>query len=206
MANWWEKKVVPHIIRLACGCQMFDPLREPVVGRADGRVLELGVGAGANLRWYDRTRVSGITAIEPSAELREMAKAAALELGLGLNVLDAGAEALPFADASFDTVVCTYTLCTVGDEVQSLREARRVLRPGGQLLFCEHGLAPDAGVARWQRRIEPLWTPVFGGCHLSRPVRGSIERFFRVDQWQGAYAEKSPRVFGWMESGCATAV
>lgn len=205
MANWWERRVVPQLIRLGCGCQKLDALRAPVVGQAAGRILELGIGAGANLKWYNRSDVAQLVAIEPSAELRAMAAGAAAKLGLDVVLHDAAAEALPFADGSFDAVVCTYTLCTVSDPAQALREARRVLRDGGRLLFCEHGLAPDAGVARWQRRLEPVWVPVMGGCHLSRPVRGAIEGVFRIDDWQGGYQPDAPRIAGWMESGRAIA-
>jgi ubiquinone/menaquinone biosynthesis C-methylase UbiE len=206
MANWWERKIVPHIIRCGCGCQQLAELRAPVVGQAAGRVLELGIGAGANLRHYDAARVGSITGIEPSPELRAMARAAHRPENPSLEVIDAAAEALPFADASFDTVVCTFTLCTVADNHQALSEARRVLRPGGRLLFCEHGLAPDAGVQRWQRRLDPLWAKVFGGCHIIRPVRAAIEQAFRIEAWRGGYQPGGPKVAGWMESGSALAV
>src|SRR6185369_15630259 len=141
MSGWWDRKVVPDIFRLGCGCQKLAELRQPIVSQASGEVLELGIGAGANLRWYDTARVESLTRIEPSPELRAMATAARRPENPELEVIDAGAEALPFADASFDSVVCTFTLCTVHDHHQAVREARRVLRPGGRLLFCEHGLA-----------------------------------------------------------------
>jgi ubiquinone/menaquinone biosynthesis C-methylase UbiE len=206
MANWWDRKVVPHIIRLGCGCQKLGVLRAPVVQQAEGRVLELGIGAGANLRYYDAARVSSLTGIEPSPELREMARKARRPENPQLELIDAPAEALPFADASFDTIVCTFTLCTVHDHHQAVREARRVLRPGGKLLFCEHGLSPEPGMQRWQQRIDPLWSPVFGGCHLSRPVRATIEEAFRIEQWQGGYQEDAAmKIAGWMESGVAVA-
>jgi ubiquinone/menaquinone biosynthesis C-methylase UbiE len=206
MSGWWDRKVVPHIIRLGCGCQKLAELRQPIVSQASGKVLELGIGAGANLRWYDTARVESLTGIEPSPELRAMATAARRPENPALEVIDAGAEALPFADASFDSVVCTFTLCTVHDHHQAVREARRVLRPGGRLLFCEHGLARDAGVQRWQRRIDPLWAPVFGGCHITRAVRETIEQVFKIEQWQGGFQPGSLKLAGWMESGVATAI
>lgn len=205
MANWWERKVVPQIIRLGCGCQALAELRAPVVGQAQGRVLELGMGGGANLAHYDAAKVSALTGIEPSSELREMARKARRPGHPELDLIDAPAEALPFGDASFDTVVCTFTLCTVTDNAQALREARRVLRPGGRLLFCEHGLAPEPAVQRWQRRVDPLWARLFGGCHLARPIRATIEREFRIEQWQGGFQKGTPRIAGWMESGTAVA-
>jgi len=203
MGGWWDRRIVPHIVRLGCGCQKLAELRAPVVGQAQGRVLELGMGAGANLGHYDPRRVASVTGVEPSPELRAMARAANLPGNPPLELIDARGEALPFDDASFDTIVCTFTLCTVGDEAETLREARRVLRPGGKLLFCEHGLAPDAGVQTWQRRLDPAWGKVFGGCHLSRPVRESIAQVFRIEQWQGGYQPGTPRIAGWMETGAA---
>lgn len=206
MANWWERTVVPQLIRLGCGCQKLAPLREPVIAGAGGRVLELGLGAGANLPFYDTTRVAEVTGIEPSAELRAIARAAWRAGQPELNLIDAPAEALPFGDASFDTVVCTFTLCTVRDNDQAVREARRVLRPGGRLLFCEHGLSPDAGVQRWQGRIDPVWSALCGGCHITRPVRATIERAFRLETWRGGYVDSMGlKISAWVESGVAVA-
>ncbi len=201
MASWYERRVLPGVIRLACGSSLVADYRRKTIPRAHGDVLELGIGAGANLLHYDPAHVTHLVGIEPSAELRAMAAAAPRAEGLRLDLVDSTAETLPFAARSFDSVVCTFTLCSVMDVDAVLAEARRVLRPGGALLFAEHGRAPDAGVARWQRRLEPLWTPLAGGCHLSRPVRGAIERHFAIAQWAGGYAPRSPRVLGWMEWG-----
>lgn len=205
MANWYERNVLPHIIRLGCGCQMIDEMRRPLVAQARGRVLELGMGAGANMPWILPAQVSELVGIEPSAELREMALATPAARALKPEILAASAEELPFPEASFDTVLCTFTLCSVHDPARALAEARRVLRPGGLFLFCEHGRAPDANVARWQQRIDPLWSPITGGCHLSRPVRGAIEQVFSVAAWEGSYQAKAPRFMGWTESGRAVA-
>jgi ubiquinone/menaquinone biosynthesis C-methylase UbiE len=206
MANWYARHVVPHLIRLGCGCQMIAEMRKPIVTQAKGRVLELGMGAGANMPWILQDQVSELVGIEPSDELREMALASPAARQLKPTILAAAAEELPFADASFDTVLCTFTLCTVSDPARALAEARRVLRPGGMFLFCEHGRAPDANVARWQERIDPIWSPITGGCHLSRPVRSAIENIFSVSDWEGGYQPKGPRMMGWMESGKAVAV
>jgi ubiquinone/menaquinone biosynthesis C-methylase UbiE len=205
MASWYERKVVPHIIRIGCGCAVMDEFREQVVPLASGRVLELGMGAGANLAFYDPLAVEDLVGVEPSPELRAMAGRATRPSGLSVEIVASEGEALPFDGASFDTVLCTFTLCSVRDPAAVLAEMRRVLRPGGQFLFCEHGLAPDPDVQKWQRRIEPVWKPIFGGCHLARPVRGSIEGPFAIDQWEGHYQEKGPRFAGWMEWGRALA-
>jgi ubiquinone/menaquinone biosynthesis C-methylase UbiE len=205
MANWYERYIVPHMVRIGCGCQMLAEMRQPIVSQARGRVLELGMGAGANMPWIQPDRVSELVGIEPSAELRAMALAAPIAQQLKPTILPAAAEELPFEDASFDTVLCTFTLCSVADPVRALAEARRVLRAGGLFLFCEHGRAPDAGVVRWQERIDPIWHKLAGGCHLSRPVRGAIEKVFSVAEWQGGYQPKGPRFMGWIEAGTAEA-
>ncbi len=201
MANWYERHIVPHIIRLGCGCQRLAEFRRPVVAQARGRVLELGIGAGANMPLLPAGQIDELIGIEPSAELCEMARSAARAHAFESSIIEAPAEQLPFDDASFDTVLCTFTLCTVNDPARVLAEARRVLCSDGRFLFCEHGRAPDAGVARWQARLDPFWRPLAGGCHLSRPVRGTIEKVFSIDQWEGGYMPGGPRIVGWMESG-----
>jgi len=119
-------------------------------------------------------------------------------------VEDGVAEALPFEDHAFDSVVCTFTLCSVHSPLVALHEARRVLKPGGRLFFCEHGLAPDAGVARWQGRIEPIWKRLAGGCHLTRPVISTItEGGFAVEHSGSMYLPSTPRIAGWSEWGVA---
>ncbi len=205
MASWYERHIVPHIIRLGCGCQMLAEQRKPIIVQARGRVLELGVGAGANLPFYDPDNLSELVGIEPSDELRAMAAATPAAGRLGARLVNAVGEDLPFEDASFDTVVCTFTLCTVTDARRTLAEARRVLRPGGAFLFCEHGRADDPGVVKWQQRIEPAWKRVFGGCHLTRPVSGAIAQHFTIETCERGYQEKTPRIAGWVERGRAVA-
>lgn len=206
MTSWYERKVLPQIIRLACGCPSLIEDRRSIVSQARGRVLELGLGAGANLPFYDVGAVSEVVGVEPSAELRDIANAAPRAEGLKLDLRDGAAESLPFDAASFDVVVCTFTLCTVKDADMALLEARRVLRPGGAFLFCEHGAAPDPAVARWQRRLEPTWKRLFGGCHLTRDVSAGVGRRFQIETISKGYQPKGPKFAGWMERGRALAV
>jgi ubiquinone/menaquinone biosynthesis C-methylase UbiE len=205
MTSFYDRHVMPRLIGCACAARPIMRQRAKVVPFAEGRVLELGIGGGLNLAFYDPAKVSAVVGVDPSAELRARAMAAPRPQGLSVEVLGGAAEALPFDDAGFDCVVCTFTLCSVRSPAAVLAEARRVLRPGGRLLFCEHGLAPDAGVARWQRRIEPLWKAIAGGCHLTRPISGAIAAAgFRLDQLQSMYLPKTPRFAGWNEWGAAS--
>jgi SAM-dependent methyltransferase len=204
MPSFYERHILPHLINCACGCPAIRALRCEVVPQAEGRVLELGVGSGLNLAHYDPGKVASVTGIDPSEALRRKAAAAPRPGGLTVEVLEGEAEALPFEAASFDTVLTTFTLCSVRSTEQTLAEARRVLKPGGRLLFAEHGLSPDADVQRWQRRLEPLWVRIAGGCHLTRPVAAGIAAAgFVIEQVQAQYMPKGPRPLGWAEVGVA---
>ncbi|MFO0438333.1 MAG: class I SAM-dependent methyltransferase [Phenylobacterium sp.] len=172
--------------------------RARLVPRASGRVLELGVGMGLNLAFYDPARVSSVSGLDPAPELRAMAEAASRPEGLAVEILPGVAEDLPFAASSFDSVVCTFTLCSVHAPDRSLAEAMRVLKPGGRLFYCEHGLAPQPDVARWQRRIEPVWKRLAGGCHLTRPILPLLERAgFSTSGAECGFLPNVPRLAGW---------
>jgi SAM-dependent methyltransferase len=204
MASLYDRFILPRLLGCACSAPPMMKQRVKVVPKAEGRVLELGIGMGLNLRFYDPGKVSEVLGVDPSPELRAVAEAAERDPALRVRVEDGTAEALPFEDASFDTVVCTFTLCSVCTPAEALSEARRVLKPAGRFLFCEHGLAPDPGIATWQRRIEPLWKRIAGGCHLTRPVTRAIEAAgFKVEQMDSMYVPRTPKVAGWNEWGVA---
>ena len=204
MASLYDRFILPKLLGCACSAPPMMKQRVKVVPKAQGRVLELGIGMGLNLRFYDAAKVSEVLGVDPSPELRAVAEAAERDPALKVRVHDGTAEALPFEDKSFDTVVCTFTLCSVCTPAQALAEARRVLKPAGAFLFCEHGLAPDPGIARWQRRIEPVWKRIAGGCHLTRPVTRAIEAAgFKVEQMDSMYVPRTPRIAGWNEWGVA---
>ncbi len=205
MASLYDRFILPRLLTAACSSPPMMKQRAKVVPHAQGRVLELGIGMGLNLGFYDPDKVTSVTGVDPAPELRAIAEAAPRDPRLVVNVEDGTAEALPFDAASFDTVVCTFTLCSVHGPAAALGEARRVLKPGGTLLFCEHGLAPDAGVAKWQRRIEPVWKRIAGGCRLTRPVASAIEAAgFRMQRVDTMYVPGTPRFAGWNEWGAAT--
>ena len=204
MASLYDRYVLPSLLAHACGTKPVMELRRKVVPNAEGKVLELGIGSGRNLAFYDPRKVDSVFGVDPMAELRARAQAAPRPNDLIVSILDGTAETLPFDNASFDSVVCTFTLCSVRSPSEALNEARRVLKPGGRLLFCEHGLAPDTDVVRWQRRVEPVWKRLTGGCHLTRPIAPTMESCgFHVEHQAGLYMPRTPRIAGWIEWGSA---
>jgi len=150
--------------------------RATLIPRAKGRVLELGIGSGLNLPFYDASRVERIYGVDPAVGMHRLARKRAARIGIPVETVPLVVEQIGADDNSFDTVVVTFTLCTIPDPVSALREVHRVLRPAGEVLFCEHGLAPDAGVRRWQERLTPLWMPLAGGCHLDRNPGALLEQ------------------------------
>lgn len=206
MASFYERRILPALLTRACSSPPMMKQRAKIVPLATGRVLELGIGMGLNLGFYNPDAVESITGVDPAPELRALAEAAPRDPRLKVSVADGTAEALPFDNGAFDTVVCTFTLCSVHNPAKALAEARRVLKPGGRFLFCEHGLAPDAGVAKWQRRVEPIWKRLAGGCCLTRPIAAAIgDSGFHVERVQTMYVPGTPRIAGWNEWGEARA-
>lgn len=204
MASWWERHGVPRLIKCACSQGQIMKLRSKVVPHASGDVLELGCGGGINMEFYDPARIGSFAGLDPSPELLEMSRAAAQAHGITADIRGGIGEAMPFENARFDTVVTTFTLCSVTEQAAVLAEIRRVLKPGGTALFLEHGAAPDDGVAKWQRRIEPVWKRIGGNCHLTRTIGDAYEKAgFTVDRQAAGYVPKTPRPFGWYEYGGA---
>jgi len=194
--------VLPRFCDLAMRSRNLLPYRERVVGMAEGRVLEIGAGSGLNLPFY-RASVRGILALEPAPRLIAMAQRSAAASARPVTFIEASAEAIPIDDDSVDTVVTTWTLCTIPRADAALIEMRRVLRPGGRLIFVEHGLASDEGVRRWQHRLTPGWKWITGGCHLDRPIRAMIEGSgFRIDRLTRGYAP-GPRPMSFTYEGVA---
>lgn len=172
----YRRVLLPRILNLACGSKPTMKQREKVVPLAAGRVLEIGIGSGLNLPYYAAGRVEHLWGLDPSPEMWALARKKLGTLAFGVEFLEASAEEIPLEDGSADTVLITYALCTIPDVHCALREVRRVLSPGGRLVFCEHGLAPDENVRRWQERVNPLWRRIGGGCNLNRPIPGLLER------------------------------
>ncbi|MDP9941974.1 class I SAM-dependent methyltransferase [Ectopseudomonas alcaliphila] len=189
----YDRHVLPHLIDLACGMGAVMKARSQIVPLAKGRVLEIGIGTGLNLSFYDPQRVDLVVGVDPSADMQHLARDRAARCQVPVEMIALELGQIQAEDASFDDIVCTFTLCTIPDAVAALGEMRRVLKPGGRLLFCEHGLAPDLPVVRWQRRLTPLWKPLAGGCHLDRDIPALIEAGgFHIRQLDTGYL-KGPR-------------
>lgn len=166
----YARYVLPSLVHRTCSARPTMRQRQKLVPLARGNVLEVGIGSGLNLQFYDPTRVTKVWGLDPSPEMSSMASQAARGVPLDVELLPAGGEGIPMDEACIDTVVLTYTLCTIPDPKAALREMARVLKADGRLLFCEHGLAPDADIRRWQRRLNPIWRRLSGGCQLNRDV------------------------------------
>lgn len=180
--------VLPRLVHWTCGLKPFMRQRAKVVPLAQGCVLEVGIGSGLNLVYYDAQRVRRVIGVDPSAQMTRRARRAANALPIALELVNASAERMPLPGQSVDTVVVTYSLCTIADPQAALAEMARVLRPGGQLVFCEHGLAPDADVRKWQHRITPVWRRLAGGCHLDRDIPALLlQAGFAVSWMDRAY-------------------
>ena len=203
MANWYDKYILPKLIDAACSQPPMTELRARYVSQAEGEVLEIGIGSGLNLAHYGDA-VKSVTGVDPAAELTEKAQERAAAIKPEVNVLGISGEDLPIDNNQFDTVVCTWTMCSIPNPYRAVEEMRRVLKPGGKLIFVEHGRSDDPGVAKWQRRIEPMWKIIGGGCHLTRRAEELVEGAgFRLTSWESGY-QPGPKVAAFMMHGLAT--
>ncbi|MDX1269593.1 MAG: class I SAM-dependent methyltransferase, partial [Oceanisphaera sp.] len=186
--SFYDRYLLPRLVQVACSHEHTMRQREKIVPLATGKVLEVGIGTGLNLPYYDAGRVAHLWGLDPSPEMWALAQKNPRNHHLDAEFIEAGGEAIPLDDNSADTVVMTYTLCSIPDTHAALAEIKRVLKPGGSLLYCEHGAAPDASVLRWQNRLNPVWKVFSGGCHLHRPVPALLEQSgFRSNDMQTMY-------------------
>ncbi|MDO9275829.1 MAG: class I SAM-dependent methyltransferase [Lutibacter sp.] len=172
----YDKYVLPNAIDWACKQKSSRKQREKIIPLASGNVLEIGIGSGLNLPFYDKRKVSHLTAIDPSVDLWKKNSFDTNSLGFAFDFMEAFSENIPAANNSFDTVVITYALCTIQDTDKAFDEIKRVLKNDGKLLFCEHGKAPDKKIMRWQNILNPVWKKIGGGCNLNRDIPFIIER------------------------------
>ncbi len=202
--SFYEQYCLPHIINFVCGMKDTQRQRAKVVPRATGRVLEIGMGSGLNVPFYDRDKVDMVWGLEPSVAMRRKAASNLAGAPFEIRWLDLPGEEIPLDDDAADTVLLTYTLCTVPDWQRALEQMRRVLKPGGRLIFCEHGKAPDLAVRRWQERLNPVWNALGGGCNLNRPIPTLIDRGgFNIQEIEAQY-RPGPKFASFQYWGTAT--
>jgi ubiquinone/menaquinone biosynthesis C-methylase UbiE len=204
--GFYDKYILPHFLNCACGSKPIVYQREKVVPLAEGLVLEVGIGSGLNIPFYDSSKVDKILGLDPSEELNRMALKVAAEKGIPVEFILGGAEAIPLPDNHVDSVLVTYTMCTIPQVAAANKEILRVLKPQGKMIFCEHGLAPDANVSKWQNRIDPYWGKIAGGCHLNRNIPALItEAGFEIESMEQMYLPSTPRFAGYNYWGTAVA-
>ena len=202
--SFYEQHILPHVIDFACGDKVIMEQRQHVLAAAEGRVLEVGMGSGLNLRYYNPDKVDFVWGLEPSDGMRKKAQKNLQQSPVQVEWLGLPGEEIPLDSHSADTVVLTFTLCTIPEWETALRQMKRVLKPGGKLLFCEHGAAPDEAVARWQNRVNPLWKKIAGGCHLNRNIPELISQAgFSIRELEADYLPKTPRIAGFRYRGFA---
>jgi len=200
----WSRFIQPRIISFACGTKPFMIQRTKIIPFARGNVLEIGIGSGLNIPLYDTDLVKKIVGVDPSAAMHSLAKERINESPVSIEFISADAAEIPLQDQSIDTIVCTYTLCTVSNPQQVLKEVKRLLKPGGKFLFSEHGNAPDENVVKFQRKLEPIWKFLADGCHLTRSIPNLLdESDMKIDKIETMYLPKTPRFVGYNYWGMA---
>ena len=202
--GFYDKYILPKVLNCACGSKPFNYQRDKIVPLADGVVLDIGIGSGLNIPFYNKTKIKYLYGLDPSKELLNIAKSSAKEEQFEIEFLECGAEDIPLPDKSIDTVLITFTMCTIPDVTLSNSEIMRVLKDDGKLLFCEHGLAPDTSVAKWQNRINPLWNKIAGGCNLNRNIPELIiSSGLRISNMEEMYLPSTPKFAGYNYWGVA---
>jgi ubiquinone/menaquinone biosynthesis C-methylase UbiE len=201
--NIYHRYVFPTLLELTMSSHRLRVPRDRTLAPSRGRILEIGFGTGTNLAHYPPS-VKRIEAIDPDPDLGRYSRRRIQRATIEVDFHHLGAERLPFDDSSFDTVVSTFTLCTIPDVVHALGEVRRVLKPGGRFLFLEHGRSPDVRVARWQDRVNRVWRSVAGGCNLNRPVASLVaDAGLTLRSPRCYYLEHTPRFIGYLTEGVA---
>lgn len=201
--NPYERYVLPKIIDITCGMGNVMKARSRIVPKATGEVLEIGIGSGLNLQFYDPETVSSIVGVDPAAEMQTLGRKRAAAINIPVEMVAVDVQGIHAETDRFDTIVMTFTLCSINDPISALQEMGRILKPGGRLLFCEHGLAPDPSVERWQHQLTPLWQPIAGGCHLNRDIPALIEAGgFIIEDLSAEYLP-GPRPMTYVYSGWA---
>ena len=203
--GFYNKYILPKIINAGCGTKPIRKQREKVLPLCKGIVLEIGCGSGLNFSFYEENNIDKLYALEPDKEMLRQAESVVKEVNFLITFLETGAEKIPLEDDSIDTALLTYTLCTIPDPLAALLEIRRVLKKGGKLVFCEHGMAPENNVKKMQNFINSFWPIFVGGCNLNRDIPSLIkDAGFLVDNLETMYLPKTPKWFGYNYWGSAS--
>jgi len=202
----YDKYVLPKFLNCACGSKPVARQRKKVVPLAEGKVLEVGIGSGLNLPFYDKSKIDELWGLDPSEELSEMARKVADSEQMEVNFISSGAEEISLPDDHFDSVLVTYTMCTIPEVIRANGEIRRVLKNGGKMIFCEHGEAPDENIRKWQKRINPIWGKIAGGCNINRKIPSLIQDSgFDIIEMEEMYLPSTPKIAGYNYWGYAVA-
>lgn len=202
--RFYEERILPHLVDRACSMGQVRHLRSQIVPHSHGRVLEVGMGSGLNLEFYNRDQVDMVYGLEPSEGMRRKAIPNIDRSPVSVEWLSLPGEQIPLPDESIDTVLLTFTLCTIPDWRKALEQMKRVLKPGGDLLFLEHGEAPHEATRKWQHRITPAWKKVAGGCHLNRHIADLITHAgFEIQELENLYMPNAPKIAGYLYKGRA---
>ena len=194
----YEKYLLPKLLDTCCSTKPVNYQRKKIVPHAAGTILEIGIGSGLNIPFYDKSKVEKIYGLDPSPELCEMAKQAADKNEINIDFLLNGAEEIKLKSNSIDTVLLTYTLCTIPNPFDALSEIKRVMKSDARILFCEHGIAPDKKVLKWQNRINPIWGKLFGGCNINRDIPNIfLESGFKISNLEQMYLPSTPKIVGY---------
>ena len=200
----YDKYVLPKFLNCACGSKPVARQRKKVVPLAEGKVLEVGIGSGLNLPFYDKSKIDELWGLDPSEELSEMARKVADSEQMEVNFISSGAEEISLPDDHFDSVLVTYTMCTIPEVHRANTEIKRVLKNDGKMIFCEHGEAPDANIRKWQKRINPFWGLIAGGCNIDRKIPNLIqESGFDIVEMEEMYLPSTPKIAGYNYWGYA---
>jgi ubiquinone/menaquinone biosynthesis C-methylase UbiE len=194
----YDKYILPKFLNCACGSKPINYQRQKVVPLAKGKVLDIGIGSGLNIPFYNSDQIDKVIGIDPSHELIELAKELANDSKASIELVIGSAESIPYPDNFFDTVLVTYTMCTIPNVAIANKEMWRVLKDDGRLIFCEHGLAPDKKISKWQNRIDPFWGKIAGGCHLNRDIQKLItDAGFSFETLDKMYIPSTPKFAGY---------
>ena len=202
--SWYEKFFLPKVCDKCCSTKPINYQRNKVVPLAKGIVLEIGIGSGLNIPFYNKNNIEKIIGLDPSEELNFLAKKVAKKNNIEIDFIISGAEDIALPDNSIDTILITYTLCTIPDLDNSMAEIKRVLKSDGKFIFCEHGIAPDQNIVKWQTRINPIWKALMGGCNINRNIPKIIsDGGFDITNISEMYLPSTPKIVGYNYWGIA---